>query len=214
MAYSEELAARIREAIEVRSGVTERKMFGDVAWMINGNVAVGTLGENLMVRLAPEDVEAALREPFVGPADPTGRRMHDYLTIDAEAIADDAALAGWVDAAADHAASLRRSRPISRLTQAAIGSGRRYVARSAGNLASSSMPALGPSGIERAGPRAQGRAQDRLEGRSRHGARVAGRDGVGLLTGDVAVLDRVVRGVAGGVDVGEALDSTAGGRPR
>ena len=106
MAYSEELAARIREAIEARSGVTERKLFGDVTWMVNGNIAVGTLGENLMVRLAPEDIDAALHEPFVGPADPTGRRMHDYLTIDAAGIADDATLAGWVDAGADHAASL------------------------------------------------------------------------------------------------------------
>ena len=106
MAYSEELASRIREAIGGRSGVTERKLFGDVAWMVNGNIAVGTLGENLMVRLAHEDVDAALLEPFAGPADPTGRRMHDYLAIDAAGITDDEALAGWVDAGADHAASL------------------------------------------------------------------------------------------------------------
>jgi hypothetical protein len=106
VAYSEELAGRIREAIEGRSGVTERKLFGDIAWTVNGHIAVGTLGENLMVRLPREDIDVALREPFVGPADPTGRRMHDYLTIDAAGIADDAALAGWVDAGADHAASL------------------------------------------------------------------------------------------------------------
>jgi TfoX/Sxy family transcriptional regulator of competence genes len=106
VAYSEELAQRIREAIGGRTGVTERKLFGDVVWMVNGNIAVGTLGENLMVRLTHDDVAAALLEPLVGPADPTGRRMHDYLTIDAAAIADDDALAGWVDAGADHAASL------------------------------------------------------------------------------------------------------------
>jgi TfoX/Sxy family transcriptional regulator of competence genes len=106
MAYSEELAERIRETIEGRSGVTERKMFGGIVWMVNGNMAVGTLGENLMVRLAPDDVKAAMAEPHVGPMDFTGRPMRGFLTVDAAGIADAAELARWTDAGADHAASL------------------------------------------------------------------------------------------------------------
>src|SRR3954466_6107254 len=55
MAYSEELADRLRDALGARSGVTERKMFGGVAWMVSGNMACGIIGEDLMVRLGRED---------------------------------------------------------------------------------------------------------------------------------------------------------------
>ena len=61
VAYSEELAARIRDVVGARDGVTERRMFGGIAWMVNGNMACGTLGEDLMVRLDREDAERALR---------------------------------------------------------------------------------------------------------------------------------------------------------
>jgi hypothetical protein len=105
MAYSEALAERIREAIEGRSGVTERKMFGDVFWMINGHVAVGTLGENLMVRLEHEDIAGALLEPHVSPVKFTGRPASEFVAVDAAGIDAEADLARWVDAGADHAAS-------------------------------------------------------------------------------------------------------------
>lgn len=111
MAYSEELASRIEDAIAARDGVTQRKMFGGVAWMVNGNMACGTLGENLMVRLAPDDAEVALSEPGVGPMEFTGRPMRGFVTVEAEGIADDRELARWVDAGADHAASLPPKKP-------------------------------------------------------------------------------------------------------
>lgn len=75
LAYSEELADRIREGIEARPGVTERKMFGGIAWMVNGNMARGIVGEDLMVRLDREDAETALSEEHVGPMECTGRPM-------------------------------------------------------------------------------------------------------------------------------------------
>jgi TfoX/Sxy family transcriptional regulator of competence genes len=106
MAYSEELAARIREAIGGRGNVSERKMFGGIAWLVGGNMAVGTLGDALMVRLSHEDAELALTEPHVGPMDFTGRPLRGFIKVDAAGIADDAALARWVDAGADHAAFL------------------------------------------------------------------------------------------------------------
>ena len=106
MAYSEELAQRIRDVIDDRPGVTERKMFGGVAWMVNGNMACGTLGEDLMVRLDREDAEAALAEDHVGPMEFTGRPMRGFVTVEADGVEDDAELGRWVEAGADFAASL------------------------------------------------------------------------------------------------------------
>jgi TfoX N-terminal domain len=106
VAYSEELADRIREAIDGRPGVTERKMFGGIAWMVNGNMACGIIGEDLMVRLDRDDAEAALAEQHVGPMDFTGRPMRGFIVVEAEGVEADAALGRWVDAGADFADSL------------------------------------------------------------------------------------------------------------
>ncbi|MGE3811187.1 MAG: TfoX/Sxy family protein [Candidatus Nanopelagicales bacterium] len=106
MAYSEELAQRIRGEIEGRDGVSERKMFGGVAWLVNGNMAVGTLGEDLMVRMDREDAEQALSEPHVGPMEFTGRPMKGFVSVAAAGIDDDAELARWIDAGFAFAASL------------------------------------------------------------------------------------------------------------
>jgi hypothetical protein len=106
MAYSEELAARIREVVGGRDGVSERRMFGGIAWMLNGNMACGTLGEDLMVRLDPEDAQCALREPHVGPMDFTGRPMRGFIKVGAEGVRSDADLTRWIDSGASFAASL------------------------------------------------------------------------------------------------------------
>ena len=106
MAYSEELAERIRELIFERPEVTERKMFGGVAWMLSGNMAVGVNEDRLMVRLSHEDAEAALAESHVGPMEFTGRPMRGFVTVEPEGLEDDGDLAGWINAGADFAASL------------------------------------------------------------------------------------------------------------
>ncbi len=106
MAYSEELAERVRELIFERPEVSERKMFGGVAWMLSGNMAVGAMGDRLMVRLSHEDVDAALAEPHVGPMDFTGRPMRGFITVEPEGLEDQGDLAGWVNSGADFAASL------------------------------------------------------------------------------------------------------------
>ena len=103
MAYSEELAQRIRDVILDRPGVTERRMFGGVAWMVNGNMACGTLGEDLMVRLDREDAEMALTEDHVGPMEFTGRPMRGFVTVEAAGVEDDAELGRWLEAGADFA---------------------------------------------------------------------------------------------------------------
>jgi len=66
MAYDEMLAERVRELISARPGVVERKMFGGLGWMIDGNMACGVMStEALLVRIEPDEVEAACREPHV-----------------------------------------------------------------------------------------------------------------------------------------------------
>jgi len=106
MAYDEALADRVRDVLAPRADVTERKMFGGIAFMVGGNMAVGVLGDDLMVRVEPTDAEQALREPHTRPMDFTGKPMKGMLFVDSSGTEADEDLAGWVDAGADFAASL------------------------------------------------------------------------------------------------------------
>ena len=111
MAFDEALAERIRPVIGARSAVTERRMFGGIAWMLGGHLAVGVVGDELMVRVDPEDGERALGEPHVRAFDMSGRPMRGFLLVAPEALDDDAELARWIDVGADHAASLPPKAP-------------------------------------------------------------------------------------------------------
>lgn len=106
MAYSEELAQRVREVIFERSAVTEKRMFGGIAWMIEGNMAVATVGDGLLVRLDPEDREAVLAEPHVGPMEMTGRTMRAFVIVDAAGLEEDGELERWIETGAAKALSL------------------------------------------------------------------------------------------------------------
>ena len=106
MPYDETLAARVRALIGARDAVTERKMFGGVAWMIHGNLACCVLREELMVRVDPEEKARALAEPHVRPFDMAGRPMRGFVVVGTDGLATQTALGAWVDAGADYAASL------------------------------------------------------------------------------------------------------------
>ena len=106
MAYSEELAQRIRDLVGARDGVTERKMFGGIAWMINGNMACGASGENLLVRLDKEDSDRILAEPHVALMEMGGRTMRGFFSVQPAGTAEDSELGRWVDAGAAYASSL------------------------------------------------------------------------------------------------------------
>lgn len=105
MAYSEPLADRIRELLGARADLTERKMFGGIAFMLGGNMAVGVIGDELLVRLGP-DGERALAEPHTRPMDFTGRPMKTSILVEPEGTVGDADLASWVEAGAAYAESL------------------------------------------------------------------------------------------------------------
>jgi TfoX/Sxy family transcriptional regulator of competence genes len=106
MAYDETLAERVRDLLALHGDLTERKMFGGIAWMIGGNMACGILGDELIVRLGREEGERALAEPNTRPFDFTGRPMKGTVLVAPAGTGADEDLAGWVEAGAAFAASL------------------------------------------------------------------------------------------------------------
>jgi len=106
VAYDEDLAQRVRDVLAARAEVTERKMFGGIAFMVGGNMACGVLGEDLIVRLGDEEGGKALKEEGVREFDFTGKPMKGIVYVSPERTSDDAGLSEWVDAGADYAASL------------------------------------------------------------------------------------------------------------
>jgi TfoX/Sxy family transcriptional regulator of competence genes len=106
MAYDEALAERIKSIIGAREALTERKMFGGIAWMVGGNMACGVMGDEMCVKLSEEDAQHALNEAGTRPFEMRGRQAKAFVIVSGERVADDAELARWVDAGADHAASL------------------------------------------------------------------------------------------------------------
>jgi len=84
MAYDEGLATRVRDLLGDQPGLAEKKMFGGLAFLLDGNMACGVRGHDLIVRVAADAAEAALREPGTRPFDLTGRPMKGWLLVDAD----------------------------------------------------------------------------------------------------------------------------------
>jgi TfoX/Sxy family transcriptional regulator of competence genes len=105
MGFDAALAERVRDRLRDAVGVTEKKMFGGLAFLTYGNMTVGVRGDDLMVRIAPADTEAALAEPGVRRFDITGRPMRGWILVAGEAL-DDPALDAWIGRAATFVASL------------------------------------------------------------------------------------------------------------
>jgi TfoX/Sxy family transcriptional regulator of competence genes len=106
MAYDEDLAGRIREELASRDDVTERKMFGGIAFMVGGNMCCGVAGEDLMLRLGAEGADAALKDPHARPMDFTGRPMSGYVFVAPGGTATPSDLRRWVDRAVAFATTL------------------------------------------------------------------------------------------------------------
>jgi TfoX/Sxy family transcriptional regulator of competence genes len=106
MAYDEALAERIRRALAGRDAVTERKMFGGIAFMLGGNMACGVIRDDLMVRVGPDAHDEAVAEPHVRPMDFAHRPMRGMVYVEPAGVRLDKDLARWVDAGAAMAASL------------------------------------------------------------------------------------------------------------
>lgn len=106
MAYSEALAERIRRGLARRKNVEEKKMFGGIGFLLNGNMCVGVWKDSLIARIGPEQYEPALQEPFVREFDITGRAMTGWVLVDPEGIADDDQLRDWIQRAVEFVGTL------------------------------------------------------------------------------------------------------------
>ncbi len=106
MAYNEELATRIRTLLVGRPGVTEKKMFGGLAFLVGGNMAVAASGQGgVLVRVDPADSDAFIAEG-AEVAVMRDRPMPGWLRVAADKVVDDVGLATWVERGADYASSL------------------------------------------------------------------------------------------------------------
>jgi TfoX/Sxy family transcriptional regulator of competence genes len=99
MVFSEALAGRIRRRLARRKNVEERKMFGGVGFLLNGNLLVGVWKESLVLRLGPDEGKEALKEPHVKEFDITGRPMRNWVLVEPEGVEDDDQLSDWIQRA-------------------------------------------------------------------------------------------------------------------
>jgi TfoX/Sxy family transcriptional regulator of competence genes len=107
MAYDEELADRIRALLGDRAGLTERKMFGGLAFLVGGNMAIAASGQGgILVRVDPAEWDELVATTPAEPMEMRGRSMARWLRVEAGHVAEDAALAKWVERGAAYAASL------------------------------------------------------------------------------------------------------------
>jgi TfoX/Sxy family transcriptional regulator of competence genes len=107
VAYDEDLANRIRELVAGESGVTEKKMFGGLAFLIGGNMAVAASGQGgLMVRCDPAETETLTAKPHARRFEMRGREMDGWLRVDDEGVRTKRRLEPWVRRGVAYARSL------------------------------------------------------------------------------------------------------------
>ena len=109
MAYDEKLADRVRELIAVNEGLSEQRMFGGLAFLIGGNMAVAVSGQGgLMVRVQRDETEALLAKPHARPFEMRGREMKGWVRVDPEGVRTKRQLEPWVRRGVSYARSLPR----------------------------------------------------------------------------------------------------------
>lgn len=106
MAYNTAVADDIRARIGGHPGLTEREMFGGIAFMVDGNMAVGVSGDELMVRVGKEAHDEAVALPGARTFDMSARPMKGWISVAPEGFADDEAFDAWIDRGVAFAASL------------------------------------------------------------------------------------------------------------
>ena len=106
MAYDEKLSGRVRKALAGRPGVTEKRMFGGLPYMLGGNMCCGVHEDELIVRVGPEHHADALAQPGARPMDITGRPMKGWVFVGSAGWRTEKGLRRWVDQGAAFALSL------------------------------------------------------------------------------------------------------------
>lgn len=106
MAFDEALAVRVRAILSGTPGLAERRMFGGLAFMVDGNMCCGVHGDELILRIAPERTEETLKDPHVRVFDMAGRPMKGWVLIAPDGVSGDDALSSWVGRGLKFARSL------------------------------------------------------------------------------------------------------------
>ncbi len=106
MAYDEAFASRVRAVLRRRKGISERKMFGGIAFMLNGNMCCGVNGRDLMLRLGQEGAAAALGERHARPMDFTGEPLKTMIFVGPAGTRAEADLRAWIGRAVKFAKTL------------------------------------------------------------------------------------------------------------
>ena len=107
MAYDEDLAARIRKLVADEAALSEKKMFGGLAFLIGGNMAIAASGQGgILVRVDPEESDELVATTPAEPMEMRGRQMAGWLRVDTADVADDRMLGEWVDRGSAYAGSL------------------------------------------------------------------------------------------------------------
>ena len=111
MAYDEDLANRIRELIATESGLTEKRMFGGLAFLINGNMSVSVSREGgLLLRVDPAENDGLVEKPHARQAVMRGRAMEGWLRVDPDGVTTKRELERWVTRGVTYAKSLPAKR--------------------------------------------------------------------------------------------------------
>lgn len=107
MAYDEDLANRVRELVLAEEGVTEKRMFGGLAFLIDGNMSVSVSGQGgLLLRVEPQETDALLSKPHAQPFEMRGRVMQGWLRVEPEGVSTKRQLERWVTRGVAFARSL------------------------------------------------------------------------------------------------------------
>jgi len=107
VAYDEDLANRVRELVPMEAGITEQRMFGGLAFLIDGNMSVSASGQGgLLLRCPPDQTDALLGKPHARPFEMRGRVMEGWLRVDAEGLRTKRQLERWVARGVGYARSL------------------------------------------------------------------------------------------------------------
>jgi len=106
MAYDEGVAERLREIFASRKNVSEKKMFGGIAFMVSGNMCCGVVNDTLMARVGPDQYAAALNKPHAREMNFTGRPMKGFVYVAPDGFESDNDLADWVKRCLDFVATL------------------------------------------------------------------------------------------------------------
>lgn len=101
MAYDEQLADRVRDILNEETPTSDRKMFGALVFMVEGNMCCGVTTENLLLRLGPEGSARALERPHVQPMTMRDKTMRGFVLVEPQGFAEDAELSGWLEQALD-----------------------------------------------------------------------------------------------------------------